>query len=239
MPLSAVLFDYGHTLVDFRRTEEALRDAYEQIRARIEAAGYLEMPEILDLIERVVSGVDQVVAASYEARRMEELEILEVFGESLEAVGFTLPRDVVEHVVAIYHSAFSNSLEVQPETVGAIEAIAADGYRLGLVSNVTLQPHLMRRDLDDLGLGRFFAATTFSSEVGWRKPDPRIFRRVLDELEVTPALDDVSGARSVGMRTVLTHEFRRETEGDDEPDAVIARLGDLPPLLAAWRAATA
>ncbi len=105
MPLSAVLFDYGHTLVDFRRTEEALRDAYEQIRARIEAAGYLEMPEILDLIERVVSGVDQVVAASYEARRMEELEILEVFGESLEAVGFTLPRDVVEHVVAIYQTA--------------------------------------------------------------------------------------------------------------------------------------
>ncbi len=113
---------------------------------------------------------------------------------------------------------------------------------------MTLQPHLMRRDLEDLGLARFFAATTFSSEVGWRKPDPRIFRRVLDELEVTPAeavfvgdrlLDDVSGARSVGMRTVLTHEFRRETEGDDEPDAVIARLGDLPPLLAAWRAATA
>src|SRR5438105_1756681 len=35
-PLRAVLFDFGHTLVDFHRTEEALRGAYEQIRARIE-----------------------------------------------------------------------------------------------------------------------------------------------------------------------------------------------------------
>ena len=35
-PVRAVLFDFGHTLVDFRRTEEALHEAYEQIRARIE-----------------------------------------------------------------------------------------------------------------------------------------------------------------------------------------------------------
>jgi len=40
-PVRAVLFDYGHTLVDFRRTEEALHDAYEQIRARIEATAYM------------------------------------------------------------------------------------------------------------------------------------------------------------------------------------------------------
>jgi FMN phosphatase YigB (HAD superfamily) len=31
MPIRAVLFDFGHTLVDFQRTEEALREAYEQI----------------------------------------------------------------------------------------------------------------------------------------------------------------------------------------------------------------
>ena len=29
-----MLFDFGHTLVDFRRTQEALHQAYEQIRAR-------------------------------------------------------------------------------------------------------------------------------------------------------------------------------------------------------------
>ena len=42
MSLRAVIFDYGHTIVDFRRTEEALFDAYQQIRARIAA-----MPQVV------------------------------------------------------------------------------------------------------------------------------------------------------------------------------------------------
>jgi HAD superfamily hydrolase (TIGR01549 family) len=244
MAVRAVLFDYGHTLVDFRRTEEALLAAYEQIRGRIEAAGYMEMPEILDLIERVAGGIDQVVAASYEERRLEELDIVQVFTEALEAIGFTLPRDVVEHIVAIDHSAFSNSLEVKAETHATLKELAAAGYRMGLVSNVTLLPHLMREDLEALGLAEYLQATTFSSEVGVRKPDPRIFRVVLEQLDVPPQdavfvgdrlMDDVSGARSVGMRAVQTREFRAEEDLDVVPDAVIDALPELPAVLERWR----
>src|SRR5437879_13032741 len=67
-PVRAVLFDYGHTLVDFRRTQEALHAAYEQVRARIEAVAYMEVPEILDLLERVARGVEQIVIGSYRQR---------------------------------------------------------------------------------------------------------------------------------------------------------------------------
>ena len=56
-PVRSILFDYGHTLVDFRRTEEALHVAYQQIRDRIEAVAYMEVPELLDLIERVAGGI--------------------------------------------------------------------------------------------------------------------------------------------------------------------------------------
>src|SRR5437879_4294513 len=69
-PVRAVLFDYGHTLVDFRRTEEALRQAYQRVRDRIEAVAYMEVPEILDLIERVAGGVDALVAESYREARL-------------------------------------------------------------------------------------------------------------------------------------------------------------------------
>src|SRR6266480_7664907 len=95
VPLDAVLFDFGHTLVDFHRTEEALRAAYEQIRARIEAVAFMEVHELLDLIERVAGGVDRQVEASYAERRMEELDIAELFRRSLADVGFRLPDDVV------------------------------------------------------------------------------------------------------------------------------------------------
>src|SRR6476659_7289864 len=101
----AVLFDYGHTLVDFRRTEEALLAAYEAIRARIEAALYMEAPEVGHLIDRVAGEVDRRVGASYEARRMEELDLVETFDDVLSAtLGLTVPADVVRHVVALDHS---------------------------------------------------------------------------------------------------------------------------------------
>ena len=240
---TAVLFDYGHTLVDFRRTEEALLEAYTQIRGRIEAVGYMEMPEILDLIERVAGGIDRIVGASYEERRLEELDLVTVFRESLEAIGFTLPADVIDAIVEMDHSAYSNSLVASPDTLATLDRLAGQGYVMGLVSNVALLPHLMRQDLERLGIARYLSAATFSSEVGVRKPHPRIFEAVLEELGVPAAeavfvgdrlLDDVQGARSVGMRAVLTHEFRTEEDPDVVPDALIRTLSELPGVLAGW-----
>src|SRR6188508_762817 len=109
-PVRAVLFDYGHTLVDFRRTEEALHAAYQQIRDRIEAVAYMEVPELLDLVERVTGGVDRMIEESYASGRLEELDQAVLIRESFAAIGFDLPGDVIDHVVALDHSAYSNSI---------------------------------------------------------------------------------------------------------------------------------
>ena len=239
MPLRAVLFDFGHTLVDFRRTQDALLAAYEQVRERIEAALNIEAPEVGHLIDRVANEVDRLVAVSYTEGRLEELDIVQVFDEVLlTTLGLTVPPDIVAHIVALDHSAYSNTLTVSEETLSTLAELEGRGLSLGLVSNVALLPDLMRRDLESLGLMRYLGATTFSSEVGTRKPDPRIFRRVLEELRVDPAdaafvgdrlRDDVAGAQSLGMRGVLTRQFRQEPdEPDIRPDAVIDRLSDLP-----------
>jgi HAD superfamily hydrolase (TIGR01509 family) len=237
--VQAVLFDYGHTLVDFRRTEEALLAAYEAIRARIEAALYIEAPEVGHLIDRVAGEVDRRVGASYEAGRLEELDLVATFDDVLAGtLGLTVPADVVRHVVALDHSAYSNTITVSEETLGVLRTLRDRGLRLGLVSNVTLLPHLMRADLEALGILGLLDATTFSSEVGTRKPDPAIFTDALTKLDVDGAaavfvgdrvFDDVGGARAVGMRTVLTRQFRQEEPtGETTPDAVIERLDELP-----------
>jgi putative hydrolase of the HAD superfamily len=236
----AVLFDFGHTLVDFRRTQEALHQAYEQIRARIEAVAFMEVHELLDLVERVAGGVDRLVAESYEQRRMEELDQVALFKEALGAIGFDLPQDVIDHIVALDHSAYSNSIKVEPDVLETLDRLRAEGKRLGLVSNLTLLPHLVREDLDRMSLGSRLDATVFSSEVGVRKPDPRIFREALRRLKAEPAetvfvgdrlYDDISGAQAVGMRGVLTRQFRQEDDPDYRPDAVIDHFTELPEAL--------
>ena len=241
MPIKAVVFDYGHTIVDFRRTEEALLEAYGQIRARIEAALEIEAPEVGHLIDRVAREVDRMVGVSYEERRMEELDTLAVFDEVLRNVlGLEVPRDVVGHIVALDHSAFTNTITVSGDNLAVLAELRRRGLKLGLISNVTLLPDLMRADIEALGIGQHLDAALFSSEVGVRKPDERIFRTMLERLDVEPAdavfvgdrlLDDIEGAHNVGMRGVLTHEFRVEEDERVRPDAVIERLPDLLPVI--------
>ncbi len=243
-PVRAVLFDYGHTLVDFHRTEEALLAAYQQIRDRVEAVAYMEVPELLDLVERVTGGVDRMIVDSYEAGRLEELDQAALLRESFAAIGFDLPDDVLEHVVALDHSAYSNSISPEKEALEALSDLAGAGYRLGLVSNVTLRPDLMRADLEASGLLEHLSATVFSSEVGVRKPDPRIFREALERLGVEPfgtvfvgdrLFDDVTGAQAVGMRAVHTLQFRQEPDLPGvTPDGTIRRLSELRPALRSW-----
>lgn len=242
-PVRAVLFDYGHTLVDFHRTEEALRLAYRRVRDRIEAAAYMEVPEILDLIERVAGGVDALVADSYREARLEELDLLDTFRRTLGGIGFDLPDDVVSHIVEADHSAYSTSITVEPSVLAALADLRGRGYRLGLVSNVSLLPHLMRADLDRLGIAGLLDCSVFSSEIGVRKPDPRIFQEALARIGVEPAgavfvgdrlYDDVGGAQAVGMRAVQIRRFRREEDPAAHPDAVVEDVTELPAILDSW-----
>jgi putative hydrolase of the HAD superfamily len=239
-PVESVLFDFGHTLVDFQRTQEALHAAYQEIRDRIEAVAFMEVPELLDLVERVAGGVDRLVEQSYREGRLEEINQAVLLREALAGIGFDLPDDVIDHIVILDHSAYSNSIAVEPDVLSTLKALKSEGYRMGLVSNLTLRADLMRADLQRWGLIDQLDATVFSSEVGVRKPDPRIFKEALKRVAAEPAetvfvgdrlYDDVSGAQAVGMRGVLTRQFRQEEDPAYQPDAVIEHLKELPEVL--------
>jgi HAD superfamily hydrolase (TIGR01662 family) len=245
-PVTAVLFDFGHTLVDFHRTQEALHAAYQQIRDRIEAVAFMEVPELLDLVERVAGGVDRLVEQSYREGRLEEVNQAALLREALAGIGFDLPDDVIDHIVVLDHSAYSNSITVEPEVLSTLQTLKAEGYRMGLVSNLTLRSDLMRKDLQRWGLLDHLDATVFSSDVGVRKPDPRIFKEALRRIGAEPVetvfvgdrlYDDVSGAQAVGMRGVLTRQFRQEEDPAYRPDAVIEHVKELPGVLKEMTAA--
>lgn len=244
MPLDAVLFDFGHTIVDFYRTEESLLNAYGRIRDRLVLEVEGDHPSAEELIEGVAYAVDRAVDASYRQRRLEEVDVVSIFDRSFRELGYDLDGELVREMARLDHESFSMSLELRPATAETLERVRASGLKTGIVSNAHFLPEMMRRDLGDLGLAGYFDAAVYSSELGIRKPDPRIFRAVLGELDVAAeraafvgdrVADDVKGAKAVGMRAVLTHEFRRDEGDPSEADAVIERLGDAVAIFEGWR----
>jgi putative hydrolase of the HAD superfamily len=83
-------------------------------------------------------------------------------------------------------------VEPYPEVLELLDALAADGVRMAVVSDN--QPDL--RDLHDgIGIARFFEAYAISAELGCTKPDPRMYAHASDALGLDPAeclyVDDV------------------------------------------------
>lgn len=260
IPPRVVLFDYGHTLVDFRRVPSALIGAYGEIRARLERHVEHDLPGAEDLAHQITGAMDVIVHQSYVEGRLQELDMIDLLTQAFAGIGVTLGPALAEELVVIDHRAFTDSITVPDSTLRALHAVREMGIRMGLVSNITLLPNLMRADLTSFGLAPFLGAAAFSSEVGWRKPDRRIFQWVLDRLGATPEesvfvgdrlRDDVSGARNAGMRAVLTRQFRDELGGPEReealrirpeeldglvPDRDIRALDELPAVLREWGA---
>ena len=100
------------------------------------------------------------------------------------------------------------------DAMPTLGALKDRGYRLGLVSNTPwgTPEYLWMGQLDRFALAPYFEARCFSSVVGFRKPDARIFEAALKRLGVPAARAlfvgdmpeaDIAGARRAGLRAVL------------------------------------
>jgi HAD superfamily hydrolase (TIGR01662 family) len=236
-PIDAVLFDYGHTVIHFdERPHSALLGAYEKVNRLLASTVEREVPASQVLIERVSQVVDDEIQRDYAAGRPEEVEIAAIYDAALRGLGLELAPDLIERVMELEQEGWLVSVHVGPDVVDTLRTLRERGLRLGLVSNAAYRPRLMTQQLAALGLRDSFDGVTFSSEVGLRKPHPEIYldalRKVGIEAERTLFVgdrvrEDILGPQRLGMRAVLTREWRQE----DDPgaaDAVIQRLGELP-----------
>jgi len=236
-PIEAVLFDYGHTLIYFdERPHSTLLSAYEQVNRLLATTLEREVPAAQVLIERVSQVVDDEIQRDYAAGRPEEVEIAAIYDSALRGLGLELEPDLIERVMELEQEGWLNSVHVGPDVVETLGTLRRHGLRLGLVSNAAYRPRLMKQQLAALGLLPYFDGVTFSSEVGVRKPHPEIFTDALRKIGIEPGRalfvgdrvrEDIQGPQRLGMRAVLTREWRQE----DDPgvaDSVIQRLGELP-----------
>jgi putative hydrolase of the HAD superfamily len=110
------------------------------------------------------------------------------------------------------------------------------GLKLGVVSNTYQRGAVLGDQLTEAGAARYIDVAVFSSEMGLRKPHPSLFEMPLAELGVAPEEAvfvgdspeaDIQGAQAVGMRAVLTRQYRQESVEGVTPDCIIWRLPEL------------
>jgi len=132
--------------------------------------------------------------------------------------------------------------KVEPPEPGMPEALAGLrelGLRLGCVSNAFMGAKVLHSIMEERGLGQHLEMTISSCDFGWRKPHPSIYEAAVATMgaendEVIFVGDrveqDVVGPAKLGMRSVLTLQYRQEDPESSavKPDAVIAHLSELP-----------
>lgn len=64
-----------------------------------------------------------------------------------------------------------------PHTSSLLEALASEGHTLRVLSNCFAPGHAMEAMLERLGILRWFEACSWSSEIGYRKPEHRVFEQ--------------------------------------------------------------
>lgn len=243
-PPQAVLFDYGHTLINYERPEAALLDVYRGVSALLTRELRREVPAAEQLLAGISVEVNAEIARSYEAERIEEIEIAGLYDGCLRRLGLELQPAVVEQIMELEERAWLQGIRLGPDVRSTLEAIRETGLRIGVVSNASYLPRLMTAQLEYLGVASYFDGLTWSSAVGVRKPHPAIYADALGKLGVPAEAtvfvgdrmrEDVRGPQAVGMRAVLLREWRQEADPLGTADAAIDRLADLPALLARWR----
>lgn len=142
---------------------------------------------------------------SQQTVRGSDAESLKAFRE--ESAGVFLEAVGADHDPAEFMPAYVDALrfELIPGVVEALRRLRALGLELAVVANWEISVH---KWLERLGLSSFFGVIVSSAEVGAMKPDPTMFRVVLERLRVSPEralhvgddVGDEEGARAAGMQ---------------------------------------
>jgi len=231
--IDGMLFDYGETLVEFSRPHQALAEAKMRIRALLTTSGR-GAPSATSL-GAVFDRVDREVTEHQVSGALDEIDMAAAALRAYGDAGISLDAALLDEVLRIEQEAWWHGAHLDPEAIPLLDDLRARGIRVGICSNAPYRVQSLHAQLAFLGLDGHLDAATFSAEVGWRKPSPRIFAAAMEALGTAARRmlmvgdsesADIAGAHAAGMRAVLISRSGRR--GSSRADAVIAALRELP-----------
>ena len=144
-----------------------------------------------------------------------------------------LAREFIEDLVGKHMRALLDCAHLPAEHPAVLEELGRT-HRIALLSNFDHAP-AAEAMIDDMGLRKYFVHIAISDKLGWRKPHPRVFLRLVEELGVEPGETlyvgdtyetDVVGAKSAGLDAAWVNPRGLEP-GEVRPDIEVRGLPEL------------
>lgn len=254
LPLRAILFDWGNTLIDFTSPTTGDASDFASLKA---------------LHAELESWGDEALSISSFAWQQFRETYVDVWAEQYGEIMATLREGTMYNLFVGILSKLAPRPDRDPwlsssplvirmaertdellalETqlvAGAKETLQCLGsdYPLGVVSNLVSSTPV-RLSLEMHGLARFLSVIVVSADVGYVKPSPVPFRQALDALGLRPEETlfvgddphtDMRGAKALGMRTILLRRLAVECPEADFAVDSLAEVVDVVASLAAVR----
>ena len=234
MPLRALFFDVGDTLVQHWKPETEIRGILREALLReFGERGWYD-----GFLAAKIEPADLREALRQETNRWYEewfrnsrIGIDDIDIDRLR-VAVTPPLDLVGSLV--------------PGTADALRWAKERGLVVGLVTNTLSRgDDEVRVDWQRFGLADYIDHVASSHSTGWLKPHEEIYRRALAQARVPPGeavmvgdrlREDVWGAKRLGLRAIWRRPVggAPQAEIDVDPDATIDDLTELPNVLEDW-----
>jgi 2-haloalkanoic acid dehalogenase type II len=173
MAIKAVILDFGGTLSDGAFDWAPY---HEKLRSILASRGYLvEMSRLKKALRGALGDLNRVRA---KGKEMTFEEVYDIFLSRLEIPG---DREILDELHDNFR--YHHRTDFFPCVEDVLKGLT-ERYKVALLSNtMSDQPKIL---LAESGFDRYFDLIICSRDLGLRKPNPKIFKYVLERLEVKP-----------------------------------------------------
>ncbi len=240
--IKAILFDLGDTLLDFGEVNlralfnQGARGAYDYLLK----LGH-PLPPFARYHSRHLRAVHWNVLKSAIVRR--EFNTLHVMTRLCRRMGLSLDSKQLLELCWLWYEPLSRRAVVEPGLQDMLQGFINDGLQIALTSNTFVPGEVLDRHLESEKLLDFFPVRVYSCQVGFRKPDPRIFMEALNRLglQAREAIfvgdspkSDIRGANRVEMISVLRDRTGRYAQLRYRPTHRIRSILELSSIIAQY-----
>ena len=229
----AILFDMDETLLtNTMPIESAWQEACETSAKRVNTFNSEELRLQINIIREWYWG-------DPERHRLGRLNLLKartaVVRMSLEKLGYS-NEEIAAAIATDYSSLIDRSLGYFPNAEDTLLQLVKKGVKLALLTNGAGESQ--QEKIKRFGFSRYFPVRLIEGELGFGKPDQRVFETAMKKLETTPGQNwmvgddlqrDIAGAQKMGIYSIWCDYGRNGLPESSKvkPDKIINNIAEL------------